>query len=351
MNYLIPMTTEKISAYAYPENLTPLFVPSERSRDIDEYLYERNQAGKKYAVLGIPEGIGPVANRGRPGAEGAWEAFLKYLPSTWQDNSAFAEQVLILGQVQVEDLMETAALENYQSITNRNPLRKLVRDIDRRSAPIIQSIFEANLIPVVVGGGHNNAYPLLREAASSRYQMQRPGLACINIDLHADLRAKEGRHSGNAFTYALDEGFLGAYYIFGLYELYHSETYLRRIQQLRAEGIVDYSPYHRIMQNLATSFQTELSQALKFIKDFNHPVGLEVDLDSVEAMPASAITEVRLPLSFVHQAVSEVARQTPTMYLNISEGAPALAKRDGDRLVGHTINRLILDYIKANNTE
>ncbi len=351
MNYLMPATTERISSDHYPDNLRSLFIPPERTTDIDRFLRERQQSGKKYALLGIPEGIGPVANRGRPGAEGGWQAFLKYFPVLWQNNTELAEQVIILGKVKLDDLMAVATLENYKAITDRTPLRHLVSEIDRRVSPIIKSIFAAGLTPLVVGGGHNNAYPLLREAGNTLLQKQGPALSCLNIDLHADLRAKEGRHSGNAFTYAINEGFLKGYYIFGLYELYHSPGYLQRIQELHAKGIVDYSTYHQITQHFEASFQIELNRAIKFIQSLERPVGLEVDLDGVEGIPTSAITEVRIPFSFVRQAIRRVTRQTQTLYLNISEGAPSLGKRAGERVVGRAINHLIIDYINANNRE
>jgi formiminoglutamase len=41
----------------------------------------------------------------------------------------------------------------------------------------------------------------------------------INFDAHSD-RILEGRHSGNGFSYAYEEGFLKKYFIFGLHEIY-----------------------------------------------------------------------------------------------------------------------------------
>jgi formiminoglutamase len=36
----------------------------------------------------------------------------------------------------------------------------------------------------------------------------------INFDAHSDFRILEGRHSGNGFSYAYEEGFLKKYFIF-----------------------------------------------------------------------------------------------------------------------------------------
>jgi formiminoglutamase len=35
----------------------------------------------------------------------------------------------------------------------------------------------------------------------------------INFDAHSDFRILEGRHSGNGFSYAYEEGFLKKYFI------------------------------------------------------------------------------------------------------------------------------------------
>jgi formiminoglutamase len=67
-------------------------------------------------------------------------------------------------------------------------------------------------IPVVIGGGHNNAYPLLKGAAKGLQQAQQtplPQINCINLDAHTPVTGpEEGRHSGNAFRYAESDGFL-----------------------------------------------------------------------------------------------------------------------------------------------
>lgn len=72
-----------------------------------------------------------------------------------------------------------------------------------------------------IGGGHNNAYPLLKGASKGLYksgQIPLASLNCISLDAYADFRALEGRHSGNAFSYAEEDGYLQKYCVIGIRE-------------------------------------------------------------------------------------------------------------------------------------
>jgi formiminoglutamase len=54
--------------------------------------------------------------------------------------------------------------------------------------------------------------------------LQKENVNAINFDAHSD-RILEGRHSGNGFSYAYEEGFLKKYFIFGLHENYTSKVF------------------------------------------------------------------------------------------------------------------------------
>ncbi len=95
--------------------------------------------------------------------------------------------------------------------------RRQVETIDQSVNQLVYSIVKAGKIPIVVGGGHNNAYGIIKGCALAL----KTKINTINFDAHTDLRALEGRHSGNGFSYAIDEGFLNRYFIFGLHENHH----------------------------------------------------------------------------------------------------------------------------------
>jgi len=303
-------------------------------------LAKAKKSGKKFVILGAPEGIGPYANKGRNGAYGAWPAFLSIFSDFLEQN--IADRLLILGKVKLDDLQRKSKYyDNYRQ-KDRRELRKMVAIIDARLSPILRSIMEAGLIPILIGGGHNNAFPLIKEAAQLTEEKK---ISCLNLDLHADLRSTDGRHSGNSFSYAFEKGLLNKYYIFGLHENYHSNSYYKKVQDLRSKGKIDYSTYTNITSQLQTSFEIELNKAENWFQEYGQNMGLEVDLDSVEGVPASAITEVRVPFSFTRKFVQRTAKEFAPMYFNLSEGAPDLGKRNSKKVVGRSISRLILDFI------
>lgn len=308
-------------------------------KELIKKLAKAKKSGKKFVILGAPEGIGPYANKGRNGAYGAWPAFLSIFPDFLEEN--VAERLLILGNVKLDDLQRKSEYYENTRKDDRRELRRMVSMIDARLAPILRSIFKSELIPVLVGGGHNNAFPLIKEAAQ---QTSNKKISCFNLDLHADLRSTDGRHSGNSFSYAFEKGLLEKYYIFGLHENYHSNSYYKKVQDLRSKGKIDYSTYSDITSQLQTSFEIELNKAENWFQD-NGQMGLEVDLDSVEGVPASAITEVRVPFNFTRKFVQRTTKEFAPIYFNLSEGAPDLGKRNSKKVVGRTISYLILDFV------
>ena len=87
---------------------------------------------------------------------------------------------------------------------------------------LIFKIVSAGKTPIVIGGGHNNAYGNIKGTSLA---LNKP-INVINFDAHTDFRALEGRHSGNGFSYAFQEGFLNNYFIFGIHENYSSKAVL-----------------------------------------------------------------------------------------------------------------------------
>ena len=72
------------------------------------------------------------------------------------------------------------------------------------SLTLLKIIIKAKKIPIIVGGGHNNAYGIIKGSALALNKK----INVLNIDAHADFRPLEGRHSGNGFSYAFHEGFI-----------------------------------------------------------------------------------------------------------------------------------------------
>ena len=113
-------------------------------------------------------------------------------------------------------------------ITYINKARKIVEEIDKEVTYYVSMIIRSGKIPIVVGGGHNNAYGMLK---GSSLALNKP-INAINMDAHSDFRSLEGRHSGNGFSYAFYEGFLSKYTVFGLQENYSSKSVLKSFETL-----------------------------------------------------------------------------------------------------------------------
>src|SRR5690554_7982236 len=100
----------------------------------------------------------------------------------------------------------------------------MVEELDNFLIKILLEHINQNHIPKVIGGGHNYAYPLMK-FSYERYQQQ---IQVVNFDAHADYRRLEGRHSGNPFSYAFEDGYLKKYFVLGLHQRFNS-------QQIRSE--------------------------------------------------------------------------------------------------------------------
>lgn len=174
------------------------------------------QSSAKFVLLGIPEDIGVRANYGIGGADTAWKPTLKAFLNLQQNPFLKGEDILVLGEFEIPENPSTDVTE----------LRNAVKEIDDLVFPIIQTIVLSGKIPIVIGGGHNNCYPIIKGTSLAK---EKP-INVLNIDAHTDLRdPSEGRHSGNGFSTAITEGFLEQYRIFGLHENYISEAQLNFI--------------------------------------------------------------------------------------------------------------------------
>ena len=162
-------------------------------------------------------------------------------------------------------------------------------------------------------------------------------LNCINIDPHADFRAVEGRHSGNGFSSAYNNGVLDKYHVFGLHENYNSEYLLEQFQKI--DGI-SYTTFESILFNQNSTKALSLA-----LEEFSHPkVGIEIDLDSISNMPSSAYTPSGFSVENVRQILNQIIQIKKAHYLHICEGAPNTKQES--IIVGKTISYLISDFIK-----
>ena len=311
-------------------------------KNIDANIFLQ-ECEAKYVLFGIPEDIGVRANLGRPGTHSAWESSLKSIANIQHNRFCKGNRILILGHLDVTQEMKEAKNFDENTIENRLLLSKLVEKIDKEVTHIICTIVKAGKIPIIIGGGHNNAYGNIKGTALAKGK----AINAINFDAHSDFRILEGRHSGNGFSYAYEEGFLKKYFIFGLHESYTSKSVLDLIK--KTDQRVKYNTYDSIKITKEKSFEQELINGLNHVKtDF---FGLEIDLDALPNVASSAMTLSGFSVEEVRHFIHYFGKSPNVAYLHICEGAPDLAESKNSHLIGKLIAYLVTDFVKANFDE
>lgn len=279
----------------------------------------------KFVVVGLAEDIGVLANGGRLGAANTWSEVLPVLCNIQCTEKLAGADVLLLGCLSFEEELKQA------QGADTTQLRTLVNSIDEAVLKLAEAIFATGKVPIFIGGGHNNAYPILKAFSQINNQL----VNTINIDAHADFRALEGRHSGNGFSYAFYEGFLNKYAVLGLHENYNAQ-YLRTELSTNPDRI--QATYFEDFLIGKTTPEQAFEHALTFTSGL---CGLEVDLDSIAGISASAAS----PTGFTAEQVRSFLYQTKgtkLAYLHICEGIA-----NSENLVAKLIGYLVSDFIKA----
>lgn len=309
-------------------------------KDADIAAFVKNSTAR-YVLFGIPEDIGVRANFGRPGAASAWESTLKSIANIQYNRFCKGEELLILGQLDVSEEMKAVENLDFHNIADRKKLSDLVVTIDKEVAHIISFLVKAGKKPIVIGGGHNNSYGNIKGSALAKGKP----INAINFDAHSDFRILEGRHSGNGFSYAYDEGFLNKYFIFGLHENYTSKKVLSNIKKIQDR--VRFNTYDEIAIRNQKNFHKELAQSFAFIT--NDYFGIEIDLDAIPNIASSAMTISGFSVEQLRQFIHHFGKSQNATYLHICEGAPDLCKEKDNNLIGKLIGYLVTDFMKANN--
>ncbi|MFT5925785.1 MAG: formiminoglutamase [Rubritalea sp.] len=298
-----------------------------QSIEVCEDLQELPRAAATYMVIGIPEDIGVRANMGRVGACEAWGSFLKSFMGLQQTTLNDGSRFCVLGHVTTKDLMSQAHDLDSSIPRERKQLSDLVKLLDQRVGEITSLIIAAGKIPIVIGGGHNNSYPLLRACGYST------PVDCINIDAHTDLRAAKGRHSGNGFSHAIREGYLKNYYLLGIQENYLSQP---MIDFMDANERINYSSY------ITDSFDIvrDVQRAMNCMDSSNF--ALEIDMDVVAHFPSSAQSPVGYSFQELRNTIKEILNQAQELpkYIHICEAAPRYGY---DNHVGKALATLVND--------
>lgn len=280
----------------------------------------------RFVVLGISEDIGPQTNGGFPGSKNGFEAFLTYFVNFQSNQFLSGESILVLGNI--ETLVDFK--DKQQGIL-------LIDELDDFVEQVLTPYVAEKYIPIVIGGGHNNAFPLIKTVSK---WLEKP-IQVVNLDPHADFRGLEGRHSGNPFSYAYDQNWMNRYVVMGLHQSYNSQYLL---DELKAHKFT-----HTFWDDYVSgksNFDADLKQVLTEVE--NDDFGLELDMDSIAFMPVSAYSPSGISIELARKYLLTFAKCSRVRYLHLPEAAP---KNERDFVeVGKTLAYLVTDFIKARSS-
>ncbi|WP_207493573.1 formimidoylglutamase [Aridibaculum aurantiacum] len=298
-----------------------------------------------FAIIGIPEDIGVKANQGIGGTDTAWTPFLNAFLNIQSNDFIEGSDILLLGHFDFREIARVIEQNAYDQQEKVDAYRHAVRTVDDAVEPMIKLLTQYNKIPIIIGGGHNNSYPIIMGAAKGLYKIGKVPLAsinCINLDAHADFRPLEGRHSGNGFSYAEEDGFLQKYFVVGLHENYLNQNIWMDIVN---NPFIDFISYEDIFIHEKSNFLQAVAQATSFTDDTF--TGIEVDMDSIENVLSSATTPCGVSAKHARQFVTYAASEANCAYLHICEGAARLPDGRTSDTTGKLISYLVSDFVKA----
>jgi len=298
----------------------------------------------RYVIIGIPEDIGIQANYGTAGTSTAWLSFLQSFLNIQSNDFFEGGEVAVIGHFDFGDIQFVIDKNAHTEEEKIEAYRHAVNAIDEEVEGLVKQITANNKIPIVIGGGHNNAYPIIKGSAKGLLQAQKISLAqinCVNLDAHTDYRPQEGRHSGNAFRYAEEDNFLQKYCIVGIHENYLPQNVWVDIVN---NPFIDCITFEDIFIHEKRSFRQAVSHAIEFTED--NYAGIELDLDSVENVLSSACSPSGVSVINARQYVNLCAAHVKAAYLHICEGATRLNNGKTNDSTGKLISYLVSDFIK-----
>lgn len=293
----------------------------------------------QFVLFGIPEDIGSFANNGRIGTYNSYNQILKSLLNTESNAFNQGENLVVLGHLDFSEEQNKILNFNPNKASDRKKARSMVAEMDTYVTKLIHDIVLAGKIPIVIGGGHNNAYGNIKGTALALDQ----SINAINLDAHVDFDPEEGRHNGNGFTYAFNEKFLHNYFVLGYHENYVTKRALNTIKkQTKRIALISYESLYVRRERI---FKNECRHALKFIG--NKPFGIEIDCDAVENISCIAMTPTGITVKKAREFVHFFGKHKQATYLHVAGAAPDLASKKTAKLTSKFVSYLITDFMRA----
>ena len=294
----------------------------------------------KYIIVGLAEDVGTRANEGRGGAHTTWEPFLRAFLNMQCNPYLPVDAVGLLGAWKAARVSTPDKPAESLSL-----LRKQVAHIDTHVSDLVERIASFEKIPVVVGGGHNNALPILRGVCEARASGD---VHAINLDAHTDLRTREeGRHSGNGFSYALHEGYLKKYGVLGVHQYYTPACLCEALSKENRVKVWWYEEIFFAEKEPIVAYQKALEEARRWLE--GAPTGMELDLDVIAQASSSAQTPYGLSGEQARLYVRYLTERIRPIYFHICEGVYEDADCQTHPLIGKQIAYLVADFLACHS--
>jgi formiminoglutamase len=290
----------------------------------------------KFVLFGIAEDIGVLANYGNAGTANTWQSFLPSFLNI-QANEFTQCNLSVIGHLSFYGLKENIEKTSINEETRIQEYRNAVSILDDAVCELVQLIVSHHKVPIVIGGGHNNSYPIIKGTSLAL----NTSINCINVDAHIDYRLAEGRHSGNGFRYAKQEGFLKKYFVVGLHENYIPQSI---VEETKNQTDINFITYESIFIRQEKTWQQSLEEATQFVDD-NSMIGLELDLDAIENTSSSAMSPSGISVKEARQYISIISSKSKIAYLHICEGIPT--NDASGKTLGKFISYLVSDFFKS----
>ncbi|WP_373553758.1 formimidoylglutamase [Haliscomenobacter sp.] len=297
---------------------------------------ELESTGPHFVLFGVKEDLGARANFGLGGAATAWDSFLNAFLNVQDTPFLRGQNIQLLGH------FDFTVLPNHSDV----PLmRQQVEQIDAEVSALVSQIVAVGKIPLIIGGSHAGAYANLKGTALGLRKSNPAAVVnCINLDAHSDYRITEGRHSGNGFRYAQEEGYLQHYSILGLHENYTPENIL---QDLERHPAIQFSTWEDIFLREKLNFAQALEHSVAFTKNGANRVGIELDVDCIENVLSSALTPSGINTQQARYYLYQTAQRCEPAYLHICEAATSLENGSENRSTGKLLSYLVSDFVKG----
>lgn len=277
----------------------------------------------RYHLLGVQEDVGPQLNGGLPGAKNAFQSFIGRFLSLQANRFIQGEAIAIHGTISL--------------INEQQAKIGMIEDLDELITSWSTEVIENGGVPIVIGGGHNNAFGLIKALA---FVAKQP-VSVVNLDPHADMRALTFRHSGNPFSAAFSAGYIKNYTVLGLHESYNNEAILDSLTEMQAT--VFY--FESWLDNLS-QFEIDVNQVAS--DSLGTLTGVELDMDAIAFMPASAFTPSGVSVDQARMYVRKMARNQKVAYLHLPEAAPK--NETEEKITGKALAYLVSDFIKVHQS-